>query len=166
MSKTVCVFMALLFAVSWMFGTRTEAQTPFDGLRLAFDRDAPVQIVSERLEFSPEARTLLFTGNVVVSQVGLRISCERLEVQTDTKGAVVHLVAQGAVSLLRDSWRATAGKLIYSREGKTLILEDAPVIEHGSNLIKGRRMVFDIDENRLRVEDANTEVSLPAENAP
>ncbi|HXA13632.1 MAG TPA: LptA/OstA family protein [Opitutaceae bacterium] len=142
-------------------------------IRSAEPSPSPTIIVSQALDMhSTDTDTFsVFTGNVVVTGTDLRITCDRLDVdsirsgeKTDTIGKQDNfksLVATGHVHMVQLDREASCGRAeVLPREDKVILTENPVVIDHGNNTVAtGEPLVLLHGERR--VMGTNVHITLP-----
>lgn len=144
-------------------------RAPFGDLA-ARNRNEPIAVRSDKLEFSYRERLLTYTGQVVVTQGDLTLKADVLKV-TITEDAqrqqLEQIVALGGVEITQGSRAASGGKAVFDQRHRTIELSDNAVLTEGPNKISGDRVIVYLDEERSVVEGGDKRVQallFPGEN--
>jgi lipopolysaccharide export system protein LptA len=147
---------------------RKERSNPL-GLRVR-DNKQPIAITSDTLEAINRANTVVFRGNVVARQSGLRIYCDVMTVfyAQDGKG-IIKIVADRNVKIVQepdakpgstsDSIIANCNHGVYYNEEGKIVLTGDPVVERGKDTVKGDQITVFLDDNRFTVRQAKVIIS-------
>ena len=120
-----------------------------------FDRDQPIEIVSQHLEMSEQQRLSIFTGEVVATQGDMSLNTDKLTVVFQQDQDVVdHLVALGHVVFVYLDRQATAEKAVFYQSDEKLILTGNAKITQGENTISGDEIILFLKENRSLVKSS------------
>ena len=144
-----------------------------DSLSFA-DRDDPIDIRSQSLEFSFEDKRIQYRDKVVAVQGDVKLTCNLLTViyedqiqqtghkstqKTDpsptsaTSGqSLKEIIAEGNVKVTAKNGYATGKKLVFNDSKRTVVLSGNAVLHEGSNQISGDRVIVYLDEKRSVVE--------------
>lgn len=143
------------------------------------NKDQPVQIEAQQLDVRDKDKVAIFSGNVVVTQGDTIMKCKSLHVfydQEDPKGGsagkskgsmkaaqpgptgkqgIRRLEARGGVVVIQKEQTATGETGIFEMKTNTVTLtggKDGVVINQGSNVLRGERLVVDLTTSFARVE--------------
>jgi lipopolysaccharide export system protein LptA len=115
--------------------------------------EEPIRVSAKTLEWDHKAHRATFHGEVVARQKDLEIYSDDLMVFfNETDNDVTRLVAKGNVRIIQLDRRATCEEAVYDRSQNRLVLEGDPVIRQGQNEVRGRRVIFYVEERRSVVE--------------
>jgi lipopolysaccharide export system protein LptA len=139
------------------------------GLRVRNNKQ-PIAITSDTLEAINRANTVVFRGNVVAKQSGLRIYCDVMTVfySEDGKG-ILKIVADRHVRIIQEPEAQAGGSseaivancdrgVYFNEEGKIVLTGD-PVVERGKDTVKGDQITVFLDDNRFTVRQAKVIIS-------
>ncbi len=141
-SKGVC-FLAILLCL-FLFSISGEAQDKKGGIKggekaLKTDKGfgfsasrAPIDITSDTVEADMKTNTVTFKGNVVAKQ-------------EDT-------TLYGNVKVVQLDRRATGQKATFDQDKNKVVMDGEAVVREGTNVIRGERITFYVDEERSVVE--------------
>jgi len=120
-----------------------------------FDRDQPIEIVSQHLEMSELQRQSIFTGEVVAKQGEMTLTTDKLTVVFEQDQDVVdHLVALGNVKVVYLDRTAIAEKGVFYQLEEKLILTGNAKVTQGENTISGDEIILFLKENRSLVKSS------------
>lgn len=125
------------------------------------NRDLKIRINSDRLEVRNKQQVALFTGNVVVKQGNITIRSRRLAARYDKKGRLSHLKCSGNVRLRKGGRRAVGAHLTFDNRKRILVLTGNPKVFSGKSVIRGKRIRFFLDSDRLLVDQPRGRLHLP-----
>ena len=143
------------------------------------NKDKPVQIEAQQLDVRDKDKVAVFSGNVVVTQGDTTMKCKTLHVFYDQddqkdgagkntkntmkaaqpgpggKQTIKRLEARGGVVVIQKEQTATGETGIFEMKSNTVTLvggKNGVVINQGSNLLRGDRLVVDLGTGHARVE--------------
>lgn len=112
-------------------------------------------ITSDRLSFDYQRMTAEFEKNVVVVDVNMRLQADKLTVVFDSESSMKQATAMGHVRLLQQDKIGTCQKAIFiAKTGEIMLVGDAQ-IKRGNDLVKGDKITFWINEDRMVCEPGN-----------
>jgi len=108
-----------------------------------------LEITSDLLEVDQASGTTTFSGNVVASQGGLRLTAQSLRIEyrpvgTEGQQRIDRLVAGGGVTMVTDAEAVEARTAIYSLSGQTLEMQGDVVLVQGPNVLAGENFFADL----------------------
>jgi len=114
---------------------------------------APIDITSDTVEGDQKQNTVAFKGNVVAKQEDMTLYANTLVVvyDPDTK-KLKEIVATGNVKVVQLDRRATGQKVTFDQDKNKVVLDGDAVIREGTNVIRGERITFYVEEERSVVE--------------
>lgn len=114
---------------------------------------APIDITSDTVEADQKTNTVTFKGNVVAKQEDTTLWANTLIVYYDEKSKKLkEIVATGNVKVVQLDKRATSQKAIFDQDKNKLTFDGDAVAREGSNVIRGERITYYVDEERSVVE--------------
>ena len=133
--------------------------------------DQPVQtvITSDTLQFDYRRSIAIFTGNVVVDDPVLRLTCERLVVLFDATNQVRSLTATGSVHLISDDREGLCERLVYMTHSGEIIMTGNAMISRAGDLVAGDLIKIWRDDERMEVKPGRLTIhggSMPADIVP
>ncbi len=117
-----------------------------------FNRNAPLEITSDRLEADDASRTVVFIGHVVGRQDDLTIYAGRLTVHYLQGQQIRTIVAEEDVRIVQGERVATGRKAVFDRQQATIVLTGDPRVTQGKDFVSGRRITVFLDDKRSLVE--------------
>ena len=126
-------------------------------------KDAPVHIVSDRVEAYQEQRKVIFIGHVVAKQGELTIRGDRMTVFYLNKensqpndeglaGKVERIEVDGGVHISQKKIVATGEHVVYFSEENKVILTGNPRVEQDKDFIQGDKITLFLDTEKSVVE--------------
>ena len=121
------------------------------------DTNAPVDVEADRIEVQDRADRAIFAGNVRVKQGELTLNSSRLTVAyADRQGAggvqIQRLDAAGGVTVRSPSETARGQFAIYDLNRRQITMLGGVELEQGPNVVRGGRLVIDLDSGRAVVD--------------
>ncbi|WP_254447663.1 LptA/OstA family protein [Sphingomonas sp. ID1715] len=118
--------------------------------------NAPVDVEADRIEVQDRADRAIFSGNVRVRQSDLTMNAARLTVAyANQRGSGVdieRLDAAGGVTVRSPSETARGQFAIYDLNRRQITMVGGVVLEQGANVVRGGRLVIDLDSGRAIVD--------------
>ncbi len=154
-----------LFIVATIFliPVSTSAQslnTPLGGF--SKNNKAPINIEADELEIKQKENIAIFSGKVVVIQGKLRLKSAKLVVKyldsgkkKDGKREISKLNATGGVIVTSDTQKATGDWATMDVKKNIVIMGDNVVISQGNNIIRGSKVLVDLNTGYSRILSAN-----------
>ena len=128
---------------------------------------APIDIASDTVEADQKQNKVTFKGNVVAKQEDVTLYANTLVViyDPDTK-KMKEVIAIGNVKVVQLDRRATGQKATFDQDKNKVILDGDAVVREGTNVVRGERITFYVEEERSVVEPAkggrvNTSITPP-----
>ena len=114
---------------------------------------APIDIVSDTVEAEQKRNKVTFKGNVVAKQEDVTLYANTLVMiyDPDTK-KLKEIIAIGNVKVVQLDRRATGQKATFDQDKNKVILDGDAVVREGTNVIRGERITFYVEEERSVVE--------------
>jgi lipopolysaccharide export system protein LptA len=114
---------------------------------------APIDITSDTVEADQKTNTVTFKGNVVAKQEDTTLYANTLTITYDQSAKrLKEIVAVGNVKVVQLDRRATGQKATFDQDKNKVVLDGDAVVREGTNVIRGERIVFYVDEERSVVE--------------
>jgi len=116
---------------------------------------APIDITSDTVEADQKQNTATFKGNVVAKQEDVTLYANTLLIiyDPDTK-KLKEIIATGNVKVVQMERRATGQKVTFDQDKNKVVLDGDAVVREGTNVIRGERITFYVEEERSVVEPA------------
>jgi lipopolysaccharide export system protein LptA len=153
-----------ILALIGLLATAAVAQQQQQGAVSALkghDRNAPVDVSSQRIEVQDRADRAVFVGDVHAVQGDLTMDTQRLTVAYSTNQAsqptgghvqINRLDAAGGVVVHSPSETAKGDFGIYDLDRKLITVLGNVQLNQGANQINGSRLVIDLDSGRAVVD--------------
>ncbi len=123
------------------------------------DKDTPVEITADRMEFQRKQSTIVYKGNVQVVRDGVKIASEVLMARYDAKGGVLtSVVAEGKVRVSHGGRVMTGDKAVFDGVEETITVSGNTVVRDGNSSISGSRITIYVNEDRSVVENSEGRV--------
>ena len=122
------------------------------------DSDEPIDIASDTLEVLDEQQVAIFQGNVKVVQGDSILKTKVLKVNYDGKinsagkQQIRRLEALGKVLFESEDQTLTGDHAIFEMTENTVTVTGDVVLTQGQNVLRGSRLVIDLDTGRSRLE--------------
>lgn len=117
--------------------------------------EQPTTIRADKLSFDYRDMVALFEDNVVVKDPELHMTADRMLVYFDNTNDVRQVRASGDVRVTSENRSAKCENAVYIRKEGQLILTGNVELQRDRNVLKGRRIVFWINDERVEVEPGN-----------
>jgi lipopolysaccharide export system protein LptA len=112
---------------------------------------APIDITSDTVE--ADQKTVTFKGNVIAKQEDTTLYANTVIITYDQNTKrLKEIVAVGNVKVVQLDRRATGQKATFDQDKNKVVLDGEAVIREGTNVIRGERIIFYVDEERSVVE--------------
>ena len=114
---------------------------------------APIDITSDTVEADQKQNTATFKGNVIAKQEDVTLYANTLLIiyDPDTK-KLREIIATGNVKVVQLDRRATGQKATFDQDANKVVLDGDAVVREGTNVIRGERITFYVEEERSVVE--------------
>ncbi len=114
---------------------------------------APIDNTSYTVVADHKTNRFTFNGNVVAKQEDTTLYANTLTITYDqTAKKLKEIVAVGNVKVVQLDRRATGQKATFDQDKNKVVLDGDAVVREGTNVIRGERIVFYVDEERSVVE--------------
>jgi lipopolysaccharide export system protein LptA len=134
----------------------------FEGLGVS--SEDPIQFEAESLEVREQDQVAIFTGNVVVRQneTVLRTASLVVTYAPENGGGrqVQRLEAEGDVLVTSGQQTASGDTAVFDTEANTIVVSGNVVLTQGSNVIRGPRLVIDIDSGQARMTGGRVQMLI------
>ena len=114
---------------------------------------APIDIASDTVEADQKQNKVTFKGNVVAKQEDVTLYANTLVMiyDPDTK-KLKEIIANGNVKVVQLDRRATGQKVTFDQDKNQVVLDGDAVVREGTNVIRGERITYYVEEERSVVE--------------
>jgi len=114
---------------------------------------APIDITSDTVEADQKTNTVTFKGNVIAKQEDITLYANTLTIIYDPNmKKLKEIIAVGNVKVVQLDRRATGQKATFDQDKNKVIMDGEAVVREGTNVIRGERITFYVDEERSVVE--------------
>lgn len=133
-------------------------------LDLSSSRGKPVDVEADTLTVHDTEKQAVFAGNVLTGQGGMKMRSASLRVayggdgkageQQGAAGSISTVRAEGSVLITTDkNQRVTSDWALFDSASRTVTIGGNVVLTQQENVIKGERLVIDLNTGRSRFED-------------
>jgi len=137
---------------------------------LAFAADESIKIEADSMKYYGDKQMSSFKGRVVVSQKGMTMKSDTMDVFFDGKKEVKEILSIGNVKIERGNILALSNKARFFNKDQKLVLEGNARVWQGENYLEGERVTLFNDSERLYVdkgEDKRVKIIItPKEENP
>ncbi|MAG96512.1 MAG: lipopolysaccharide transport periplasmic protein LptA [Alphaproteobacteria bacterium] len=137
--------------------TPTQAQGNRD------QTEQPIEITADQLEVQQDRRLAIFRGNVLAIQGTMRLRAATLVVHYRpakedgmAESGISSIEASGRVFFSTAEETAEGDSGVYDVDKSTVTLKQNVVLTRGNNVIRGNRLVLNLESGRSKVEGAPT----------
>ena len=128
------------------------------------DNSAPIEITSESLQLNQETSTAEFSGDVLVRQGQLTMSCDRMLVEygpnAETGENEIKIIRMfGGVTLASPSENAEADAAIYNLQSEILTMSGNVLVTQGAAALSSDQLTYNLD-NGSGVLEGNVKTVL------
>lgn len=122
--------------------------------------NAPVDFAADRIELQDRADRVTLGGSVVIKQADLTLNAARVTIAyTNNSGVDVNRIdASGGVTVRRGAETARGDVGIYDLDSRIITLVGNVQLNQNSNVLRGGRLVVDLDSGRAVVDGSATRV--------
>ena len=161
-SRIIISLVMVFFSVSYLGAKDADTKK-----KIKFDKDQPIQIVSDRLDAYNEKKLVVFSGNAVATQGDKTIKADRLflyykkdprppekagDQDIGSAGDLEKIEAKGHVTITQGERIVTGNDAVFYQDTQKIIMLGNAVMREGRNVINGDRIVVFLDEDRGVVE--------------
>lgn len=109
--------------------------------------DAPVDYAADRIELQDRQNRVVLSGNVDVSQAGLRLRAARTTVAFTDEGSlkIQRIDATGGVTVTRGDESARGEVAVYDFNRRIITMAGNVALRRGSSTLNGGRLVIDLN---------------------
>ncbi len=108
--------------------------------------NAPVNYAADRIELQDRQKRVVLSGNVDITQGGLRVRAARTTVAYSDTGSlsIQRLDATGGVTVTRGDESATGDVAIYDFNRRIITMAGGVALRRGGDTLNGGRLVIDL----------------------
>lgn len=150
----------LLLALPLLLAAAPAAKTgPKTSALKGHDTHAPVDIDAARVEVHDNESQAIFSGGVHAVQGDMTLDSTSLKVFYEKKPnsdpEIQRIDAQGSVKMTSPSETARGNYGVYDVAQRTITLIGDVVLNQGDSVLRGQRMVMDLDSGRSTLDAAS-----------
>lgn len=167
--------LAGLVALATLCGGTAAAQD-FGAAFAGFDAGSgePIQIEADRLEVRDEEKLAVYSGNVRVRQGGTVLEAPELKVfyageavAGGPPGSQVSRIEAGPSVTVRSEDRTASGaQAVLDMARDRITMTGDVVVTQGPNVVRGERLVVDLDTKQGRMEGGRVQTLITPTNGP
>lgn len=158
---------ALRWAIAGFIGTLAI----FAGIQLnaqaiaGHNSNAPVNYAADRIELQDRQNRVVLSGNVDITQAGLRLRAERTLVSyTDAETLrIQRITATGGVRVTRGNESATGNVAVYDLNRRIITMAGDVSLRRGNDTLNGGRLVIDLTTGVSSVDGAASGTSTTSD---
>lgn len=149
-------------AVLLLAGATAPAAAQFEA-----DSNAPIEITSDAMEWQNERRIAIARGDADAIQGRYHLHAQVLtaylnEAEGGTMGRIQLIEAEGEVRLTTPAETASGAAGTYDVGRKMVVLEGGVVLTQGDNVLRGERLVMNLETGRSTLEGVAQAGPAPA----
>ena len=118
------------------------------------DSDAPVSYAADRIELQDKANRVVLSGNVDITQGGLRLKADRTTVAYTNNGSIKiqRIDATGGVVVTRGSESARGDVAVYDFNRRVIVMAGGVALRRGTDTLNGGRLTIDLNSGISSVD--------------
>ena len=118
-------------------------------------KEEPIDITSDRMDGDRSSREVVFTGNVVVKQGEMVMTCDWLKANYNEETRdITDLYSKGSVRIVEGDRTALGEEAYFFRQEGKVLLKGDPEVWQGKNLLQGEEITFFLEDDRVIVDKA------------
>lgn len=138
-------------------GSVTQSLAQGAGISLGVsnhDSTSPVEITSESLELDQAGGAAIFTGNVIVAQADIRMTCQNMRVEYGEGGQnqIKVIRMSGGVTFVSATDSAESDQAVYTLDDEMLVMTGNVLVTQGPTALSSDRLVYDLQSGNGRLE--------------
>lgn len=118
---------------------------------LAMPQDEPIDIISDRLEYTQQNRTALFEGDVKVTHGKLALGSDYLKIKYKEDQGVENIVARGHVTVVDGENTATSDTAHYNPSTGTVTMVGNVKMLRDGNVLTGEELYYDPEKGTMKL---------------
>ncbi len=140
--KPLLVLAAMLLAAGPGFAADAPAKST--SLLGAHNGNQPINIAADKVMADLNAKSITYSGNVVVTQGDIRMHANAMKVNTDN-GTAKTIQADGAVVVDSPaSGTVTGDSGVYDVSAHTVLMSGKVVLTHGKDVMRGTKLTVNL----------------------
>jgi lipopolysaccharide export system protein LptA len=118
--------------------------------------NAPVDYAADRIELQDRQNRVVLSGNVQITQAGLRLNAARVTVAYTDAGSlqIQRIDATGGVTVARGNERASGSVAVYDFNRRIITMSGNVRLNRGGDTLNGGRLVIDLRSGLSSVDGA------------
>ncbi len=120
------------------------------------DTSIPVEITSEELSLDQDTGTALFSGNVLVRQGDITMTCDRMRVEysDDAQGnSQINVIRMfGGVTFVSPDEAAESDTAVYTLAVETVVMTGNVLVTQGATALSSDRLTYNLNSGEGRME--------------
>lgn len=112
------------------------------------DSSQPVEITSQELSVDQEAGTATFTGDVIVGQGGITMTCDRMVVEyapDETGQNQIKVIRMfGGVTFISADEAAEADNAVYTLEDEVIVMTGNVLVTQGATALSADKLTYNL----------------------
>lgn len=123
----------------------------------AYDASSPVEITSASLELDQTNGSAIFTGDVIVVQGGMTMTCDRMVVTYGTnartgENEIRTIRMFGGVTFVGPADAAESQSAVYSLTSASLVMSGNVLVTQGPTAMSSDRLIYNLTSGTGRLE--------------
>lgn len=116
--------------------------------------DAPVNYAADRIELQDKQKRVVLSGNVDITQAGLRLRAARTTVAYTDVGSlkIQRIDATGGVQVTRGDQAARGDAAVYDFNRRVITMAGNVALRRGTDTLNGGRLVMDLNTGLSSVD--------------
>lgn len=147
-------------AMQWACGGFALTVVALGGMELraqaiaAHNSRAPVSYAADRIELQDKQNRVVLSGNVDITQAGLRLRAARTLVNYSDAGElrIQRIMATGGVTVTRGNEAASGDVAVYDFNRRIITMAGNVKVNRGSDTLNGGRLVIDLNSGVSSVD--------------
>lgn len=116
------------------------------------DKNAPLNITSQRMVSDKKTNKISFYGSVVAIKGRLKVEADEIHVFSDkTQEKLQEMEAIGSVKITHKDKTATGKKAVYYGDSQTLALTGDPTLTQGKNVATGEKVIYNFAREDMEI---------------
>lgn len=126
----------------------------------------PTIITADSMDYDAEMRVATFIGNVVVVDPSVRVQSDRMVVLFDEDKKISRINAEGKVSFRQEDKTTLSDRAVYTPANGEVVLTGNPLVATPNGVVRGEKVTFYRDTQKMIVDRARMEIKGSALNIP
>ena len=139
-------------AARWGIGAFTLTLVAMAGIQVGaqaiagHNSNAPVNFGADRIELQDRQNRVVLSGNVDITQAGLRLQAARTQLNYTDAGSlqIQRITATGGVTVTRGNERAAGEVAVYDFNRRVITMAGNVRLNRGGDTLNGGRLVIDL----------------------